>query len=266
MGKYFNVDVIPDCIAGDVSENNGTDDVGGGDIIFDWTAVDVPKGSCLLKSIVGYANAEDGASGAGSQTDFELLLAKSVNGVAPPSIGAINAPQTGCGELRHHVVGGVRLEGETSKGTLSKTTFGVVYTSPPGGTAANTSIGPQMVIDLEPESGTNVGYDKLYVAGFHVNGRNYGTGVLLDLAADADLDASATPVSEIAVDGVDATKIFSIGDQVYVADLNTPIPGVLTKVEPLLLTFSETNSTVDISNNDELLNANPIRLKFGFES
>ena len=265
MGKYFNVDVIPDCTAGDVSNNNGGD-VTGGNIIFDWTAVDVPKGSCLLKSIVGFVNSEDGAYGTGSVTDYELLLAKSVNGVAPPSLGTINALQTGCGELRHHVVGGIRLEGAANKGTLSKTTFGIVYTSPAGGSAADTNIGPQMVIDLEPESGTNVGYDKLYVAGFQISTRAYGTGVLLGLAGDADLDASTTPVSEIAVGGVDATKIFSIGDQVYVADLDTPIPGVLTKVEPLLLTFSETNSTVDISDNDELLNANPIRLKFGFES
>ena len=261
MGKYFNVDVIPDCIAGDVSENNGSTDVGGGEIIFDWTAVDVPKGSCLLKSIVGYVNAEDGAYGGGSLTDYELLLAKSVNGVAPPSIGAINAAQTGCGELRHHIVGGVRLEGEANKGTLTKTTFGVVYTAPPGGTAANTSIGPQMVIDLEPESGTNVGYDKLYVAGFQVTARNYGTGVL----ADGAVDASSAQSTTITVKTVDATKLFSPGDQVYVMDLDTPIPGTLTKVEATTLTFSEANTTVDIADGDELLNANPIRLKFGFE-
>jgi len=264
MGKYFNVDVIPDCIAGDVSDNNGSTDVGAGDIIFGWTAVDVPKGACLLKSVVAYVNAEDGTYGAGSVTDFELLLAKSVNGVVPPSIGDINGLQTSCGELRHHLVAGIRLEGAANKGTLSKTTFGLVYTSATSG-GADTNIGPDVVIDLEPESGTNVGYDKLYVAGFQVTARNWGTGVSLDLAADANLDASATPVSEIAVEGIDATKIFSVGDQVYVADLDTPIPGVLTKVEPLLLTFSETNSTVDIDNNDELLNANPIRLKFGFE-
>ena len=128
-----------------------------------------------------------------------------------------------------------------------------------------TSIGPSFIIDLEPASGTNVGYDTLYVAGLQVTARNYGTGVLLNLAGGAALDASATPVSEIAVDGVDATKIFSVGDQVYVHDLDTPIPGTLTKVEPLLLTFSEANSTVDIANNDELLNANPIRIKLGFE-
>ena len=262
MGKYFNVDVIPDCIAGDVSDNNGTDDVGAGEIIFDWTAVDVPKGSCLLKSIVGFVNSEDGAYGAGSVTDYELLLAKSVSGVAPPSIGTINAVQTSCGELRHHVVGGIRLEGAANKGTLSKTTFGIVYTSPAGGSAADTNIGPQMVIDLEPESGTNVGYDKLYVAGFQVSARNYGTGVL----ADGAVDASSAQSTTITVKTVDATKLFSPGDQVYVMNLDTPIPGTLTKVEATTLTFSEANTTVDIADGDELLNANPIRLKFGFES
>ena len=110
MGKYFNVDVIPDCIAGDVSDNNGTADVGAGDIIFGWTAVDVPKGSCLLKNITAYVNGEDGAYSAGSLTDYELIFAKSVDGVAPPSIGDINGVQSGCGELRHHLVGSARLE------------------------------------------------------------------------------------------------------------------------------------------------------------
>ena len=261
MGKYFNVDVIPDCIGRDVSDNNGTADVAGGDIIFNWTAVDVPKGSCLLKNVTAYINGEDGAL-AGSAIDYELVFAKSVSGVVPPDLGVIGAAQTACGELRHHLVGGVRLEGEAAKGTLSKTPFGVVYNSNYAG-GADTSIGPGFVIDLEPTSGTNVGYDKLYVAGFHVSARNYGTGVLLN---ESTIDASANPTSTIIVDGVDARKIFSVGDQVYVMDLDTPIPGTLTKVEELLLTFSEENSTVDITENDELLNANPIRIRLGFES
>tara|TARA_R110000737_G_scaffold16079_1_gene33080 strand:+ start:44 stop:838 length:795 start_codon:yes stop_codon:yes gene_type:complete len=263
MSKYFNIDVIPDCIGGTIASNNGAD-VGAGDIIFNWKAVDVPKGSCILKNVSAYVNSEDGAYGSGSVTDYELVFAKSVNGVAPPALGVINAAQTACGELRHHFVGGIRLEGELAKGTLSKTAFGLLYNSGESG-GAGTNIGPPIIIDLEPESGTNVGYDKLYVAGFQISTRAYGTGVLLDLADDAALDASATPVSEIAVDGVDARKIFSVGDQVYVADLDTPIPGTLTKVEELLLTFSEENSTVDIANDDELINANPIRIRLGFE-
>jgi len=258
MGKYFNVDVVPDCIGGDVSDNNGGD-VGNGDIIFDWTAVDVPKGACMLKSVTAYVNAEDGANGAGSLTDYELVFAKSVNGVAPPTLGDINTVQSACGELRHHFVTGVRLESAGGSGTLAKTTFGVLFSTGISG-GANTNMGCNVVIDLE--RGTNVGYDTLYVAAFQISARNYGTGVLLN---ESTINASANPTSTIIVDGVDATKIFSVGDQVYVMDLDTPIPGVLTKVEPLLLTFSEVNSTVDISNNDELLNANPIRIKLGFE-
>ena len=61
MGKFFTVEVLPDCINGDVSDNNGTDDLGAGDLRFDWTAVDVPKGSCLLRSITAFVNGEDGA-------------------------------------------------------------------------------------------------------------------------------------------------------------------------------------------------------------
>tara|TARA_R110001606_G_scaffold225774_1_gene373868 strand:- start:312 stop:1106 length:795 start_codon:yes stop_codon:yes gene_type:complete len=263
MSKYFNVDVIPDCIAGDVSDNNGGD-VDAGDIVFDWTAVDVPKGSCLLRSVGAYVNGEDGVGQGGSVTDYELIFAKSVDGVAPPTIGVINNAQTGCGALRSHFVGGIRLEGDVAKGTLSKTTFGSIFNSGPAG-GADTNVGVGFVIDLEPSSGANVGYDTLYVAGFQSAARNYGTGVLLDQAGDADYDASADLQTSYIVDGVDATKIFSVGDQVYVADLDTPIPGTLTKVEPLLLTFSEVNSTVDISNNDELLNANPIRIRLGFE-
>tara|TARA_R110000787_G_scaffold129002_1_gene240786 strand:- start:310 stop:1098 length:789 start_codon:yes stop_codon:yes gene_type:complete len=261
MNKYFNVDVIPDCIAGDISDNDGSVDVGAGDILFDWTAVDVPKGSSMLRSIAAYANGEDGAI-ANSTSDIELVFARSVNGVAPPSIGVTNGVQTACGALRHHFVGFSRLEGAAATGTLSKLTFGVGYMN---SSTNPTGFGLPLVIDLEPTSGTNVGYDTLYVAAFLVTARNFGTGVLLDQAGDADYDASEDLQNSYIVDGVDATKIFSVGDQVYVGDLDTPIPGVLTKVEPLLLTFSETNSTVDISNNDELLNANPIRFKLGFE-
>ena len=264
MGKYFNVDLIPDCIAGDVSQNNGSVDVGAGDIIFDWTAVDVPKGGSALVSISAVVNAEDGAYGSGSLVDLELMFAKSINGTAPPSLGAINAAQTTGGAMRSHIIGSARLESTNAFATISKAAFHVVYTNSSHATGNNTASGSNtpIVMDLEPESGTNVGFDKLYVACFQVAARNYGTGVLLN---QSDIDASAAPTNSITVDGTDATKIFSVGDQVYVHDLDTPIPGTLTAVTSTTLTFSETNSTVDISEDDELLNANPIRIKLGFE-
>ena len=259
MSKFFTVDVLPDCINGDVSDNNGTADVGAGDIVFDWTAVDVPKGSCLLRSITAFVNGENGAI-AGSAVDYELLLAKSKNGVAPTSLGTINAGISSIAS-KDQIIGGIRLEGEAGKGTLSKTVFGVVYQQGVNG-GADTNIGPNIVIDLEPESGTSVGYDTLYVAGVHVGARNYGTGVLLNLSGD--LDASAAPATSYIVDGVDATKIFSVGDAVYVTSSDVSI-GNVTAVSALLLTLDTTNSTIDIADDEEFLNANPIRIKLGFE-
>ena len=258
MGKFFNVDVNPDIVDSDISEAFG--DIAGNDIVFDWTAVDVRKGSCMLRSITAFVNAEDGAYGSGSLTDYELVFARSIDGVAPPTMGATNAAQTGCFPLRHHYIGSVMLDSVITKATVTNLAFGVGYVS---GTNPSQDFnnGLPLVIDLEPESGTNVGYDKLYVMGFQMATRNYNTNVLADGAVDASSALSTT----ITVKTVDATKLFSVGDTVYVMDLDTQIPGTLTKVEATTLTFSTANTTVDIADGDELINANPIRLKLGFE-
>ena len=92
-----------------------------------------------------------------------------------------------------------------------------------------------------------------------------GTGVLLDMAGDEDIDASEDTPTTITVDGADPRKAFQVGDQVYVHDLDTPIPGTIASMTSTTITFSEANSTVDISNNDEMMCATPIKLIFGFE-
>ena len=262
MGKFFSVNVNPDCINGDVSENNGTDDIGAGEIVFDWTAVDVPNGTSLLRSIIAVANGEDGSL-TSSAIDLELLFAKSIDNVAPPSLGAINtapgATISGTNSWSNHVVGAFRLEGATAAGTLGKTPHRVVYTAP--GNNADTNLGGPTVMDTEANTGTTKGFGKLYVAAIHVSGRNYGTGVLVDGAVDASSAQSTT----VTVKTVDARKLFSIGDQVYVVGNDTPIPGTLTKVEATTLTFSTANTTVDMSDGVELLNANPYKIKLGFE-
>ena len=260
MGKFFSVDANPDCIGGAVANNNGTDDVGAGDIIFNWTALDVPNGTSMLRSILAVANGEDGAI-AGSAVDIEILFAKSIDGVAPPSLGVINAAPTvnGTNSWSKHLVGAYRLESAAGDGTLGKLPFRVVYSA--AGQGADSNLGFQSIMDTEPNTGTNIGFGKLYIAGILASARNYGTNVLADGAVDASSAGSTT----ITVKTGDARKIFNVGDQVYVMDLDTPIPGILTKVEDVTLTFSEANTTVDIADGDELLNANPFKIKLGFE-
>ena len=266
MGKFFTVDVKPDIINGDISDikaagapaSTGNTDVDAGDLIFDWTAVDVPKGGCMLRSVTAIVNAEDAVYGSGSLTDYHLIFAKSVNGEAPTSMGVTNGVQTGGFDLGGHHVGSVVIESTAATGTISNTAFHVVYHSSDN---SATGGGLPLVIDLDHTSGTNVGYDKLYVCGFQLAARHYSTGVIFD----GTVDASSAQSTTVNVKTVDATKIFSIGDQVYVHDLDTPIPGTLTKVEATKLTFSEANTTVDITDDDEAMNANPIKIKLGFE-
>ena len=264
MGKFFNVDVVPDCIAGDISDNPGSGDVAAGSVIFGWTAVDVPKGSCMLRSITATVNAEDGAYGSGSLVDLELLLAKSIDSVAPPSIGTIGAAPTcnGSTNWARHLVGAYRLESEAFHGTLVKTPFRVVYSGPGG--SADTNVGwSNTVIDLGPDNGTNTGYDRLYVAGIQNTARHYGTGVLVNGAITSD---TATTIT---VDGTDVRKIFCIGDEVYIQSVDTALGTIKS------MTHDGTDGTItlnaaiaggtDLTDNHELLNANPWRFKFGFE-
>jgi len=262
MRQFLTVDVIPDCIAGDVSDNNGSVDIGVGDVIFDWTAIDVPVGSGMIQSISAIVNAEDAAYGSGSLTDYELLFARSLRNTAPPSLGTIGASADGVG-WQEHLVGAAQIESTAGVGTLQYTDFHVVYNTATTGNGGNGGRGATLplVYQLDHTVNTTRGFDKLYVAAIQVRARNYGTGVL----ADGAVDASSAQSTTITVKTVDARKIFSVGDQVYVHDLDTPIPGTLTKVEETTLTFSVANTTVDIADEDELLTANPIRIKLGIQ-
>jgi len=262
MGKFFNVDLNPDVVAEDISvliaTNKAHTDVAANDIIFNWQAIDVPKGSCMLRSISAIINGEDGAYGSGSLTDYELIFARSVNGVAPPSIGLTNSTGQLCFALRHHYIGSIMLDSVAAKTHVTNLGFHVGLVSGVN-PSQDFNSGLPLVIDLEPESGTNVGYDKLYVCGFQLAARHYCTAVTVDGAITSD---TATTIT---VADMDATKIFSKGDTVYLHDVDT----ALGTVKSVSATSIELNAAIaggtDLADDDELVNANPIKIKLGFE-
>ena len=264
MGKFFNVDVRPDIINGNVAlvqNSNKSDlDIGAGELVFDWVEVDVPKGSSMLRSITAFVNGEDGAI-ANSVSDIELVFAKSINGEAPTSMGAVNGAQTGGFDLRQHWIGGARIEGVAAQGTLSKLAFGVGYIAASMGndSTGKGGDGLPLVIDLESKSGTNVGYDKLYVCGFLITARHFSTGVIVNGAITSDAEDTIT------VDGVDAVKIFSPGDTVYLHDVNAALGTVKSVSTNSIVLNAAIAGGTDLDDDDELLNANPFYFKLGFE-
>ena len=247
QNKFFTVTATPDIINGDISDffsggsgSSSATDMDAEDVVFDWTAIDVPKG-------------------------VNLLIAKAFDGKVPESLGAPNTAADG-GHLRANLIGTFKLDNTddktmTAAGPLPGGQFYTVNGNATAAAAPNWGNALPFVINCSG-SGTNSGYDKIYIACV-IRGaaRHFGTNVLANGAVDADATNSRT----ITVKTTDARLAFSVGDKVYIHTSDTPIPGTLTKVEATKLHFTVANSTIDIADDDEIVCANPFRINLGFE-
>ena len=259
MSKYFTVRVTPDVINGDVSTVIGAQTpsatdapFANKDILFDWTAFDIPKGAARLVSVSAYVMGEDG--GEQTDTDIHLVFATAKNGEAPTSLGAVNAAQTAGFDLPDHILGGFKLEGTTEgSGTIQGPAFGNVYIASPNN--ANGSV-QTLVLEGDPATGTNVGFDKIYVAGFAGGTIDFSTGVKPDAQATTSTDT-------ISVDGTDARKCFQVGDTVYTNTDDTPLGTVKSLTDTSIVLNA--NLAAQVEDNEEIVNANPIKLVLGFE-
>jgi hypothetical protein len=132
--------------------------------------------------------------------------------------------------------------------------FGDFFTSTYGGGAAGAQL--PVILEGEPASGQNVGYDIIYVAAFVVGAVDFSTGVKPTAQATTSTDT-------IAVDGVDPRKCFQIGDTVYTNTDDTALGTVksMTSSEIVL----NANLAAQVEDNEEIVNANPVRVVFGFE-
>lgn len=279
--KYFQVTITPDCIMGDISDFFTSDDgvdLAADDLIADWTAVDIPKGTNSLRSLSLIVNNVDGGT-ANPATDFILVFAKEANNVAPGSIkgdGFGHAPAFS-GNIREHIIGAIKVEGTAPDvvGIIPtiNDTFGFTMHQIGEGTATNPSTTANvstmplpMILDLDPNSGTNVGYDKLYVALINMTGtHSFETNVLANYASGAP---SADTTTTIVVDTNDPRKLFSVGDTIYngTTDGTTDVAiGVIKSLPDANTIELEAKNAVAIANNEEIINGNPIRIKLGFE-
>ena len=278
--KYFTVEVKPDIVMGDVSDVYASDDgidLNPDDLISDWTAVDVPRGANAIRNLSLIVNNADGGN-VNPATDFVLIFAKEANGVAPGSIkgsGFGNAPAFN-GNIREHVIGAIKIEG-TAADTVGiiptiNDTFGFTMHQIGPGTATNSTttsnistIPLPMIIDLEPTSGTNVGFDKLYVALINSTGtHSFETNVLADYSSGAPAADSTTT---IVVKTTDPRLLFSVGDSVYNGTKHGSTDTAIGVVKSLTATSIEleANNAVAIADEDEIINGNPIRIMLGFE-
>lgn len=227
------------------------------DAMFDWTPIQIPKGSCALASISGYImgkNGDDQATGG----ILDLFFAKSINGVAPPTIGTINLTITKANAVafRRHLIGYMSLDmderTDSTDPLASYNAFGLAFNS-----TVNNSYNP-IIMQGEALSG-DTGFQTIYVAGAAQAAFDFGTGVFCDGENAADNLAividNGSGAASIALDTL------AIGDEVVLAN-DTRI-GAITALTNVLMTVDAAPAT--LADGAEIVPKFPLRLTFGWE-
>ena len=256
QGKYFSKTIRPIIPVASLIDSNKTDKpFSASDILFDWFALDIPKGPARLSSISAMIRGED--EGLQTARDFLIYFAKSdADGTAPASLGTENDSASGLGYYNNLL--GFQLvdisEIETRLDRVSLATMGTA-----GGDATGRHV--NLVLQGEPDSGTNVGYDKIYVAamGGASNTWDFSTGVI----ANGAVTAGAASTFDVTSGGSDANIVFAPGDLICVHDSDTAIGTVKSVTANNIVLESATG--VNIANNDEIINVRPITVILGFE-
>ena len=243
VSKYFTVTVKPTITASILA--GGT--VASGDILFDWTSFDIPKGAASLMSVTVLMRGTDGAR----QTDraFDLYFAKTVDGVEPGSLGTLSATANGA-RYQNHLIGATHIHTDDFKDGLD-----IMSVASSGHGAAATQI-PSVVLTGEPETGTNVGFDKLYVACVSAGALDFRSTVQCD-------GIQATSQAVLTVKTTSALTNFAVGDVLHDED-DRAMGTVLTvdSATQMPMAANLANATV---NNKDLYNINPVTLILSFE-
>ena len=228
------------------------------DVLFDWTSFEIPKGTCAIRSL--FATFSGTNASATNGKNFDLLFAKSINGVAPPSLGDSNDAKSviKTTAARPWIIAYLGIDASEFEDAGDGLVGYNVLGSGKGSTDISTRP-PFVIIEGEPEYNSTSGYQTVWVAGIAGATLDFGTGV--NIAGDNAADNLA-----IDVDNTDADDVFAIGDTVIAFDADgsgeTTI-GDVTAVTDAIVTVDAAGTL--IADDDELCLLSPMVFRFGFE-
>lgn len=228
------------------------------DLLFDWTAFDIPNGTAELVNISGTIMGTDGADQAGELINF--IFAKDIDGVAPPSLGTVNSAVTAESAIkcRNHILGYVNIDREQTDAQLdSMISYNLLGRS---FVSSDQAPNPQIMLTGETSS---VGVQRIYVAATAESLLNFGTSVLVAGAHSED-DMTIT-VDDGSAGNSNAAKVFAVGDELFAADASNSgnlvgSVGTVSAVTATLITISGATCPA-IGDNQEIGNIHPISLK-----
>jgi hypothetical protein len=241
MSKFFTVTVKPTIAASKQALGAFSDN----DVLFDWTAFDVPRGACRLINTTIFSR---GADGTPPSHQVHMYFAKSIKKVAPSSVGTIHA--TASGTLYYN-----NLLSATILAVNDQVT-GLDYIQA-GMQHFNRQGAAPIILQGELDSGTNVGYDKLYVAGLSGDGTpSFASTIQVDTE-------TSTSSPNIVVKTTQARKLFDVGDVIH--DEDDQLIGTIKTVQSDTQIILEENCANVSAVNKDLYVLNPITIQFMFE-
>ena len=259
--NYHLTTVIPNV---DIAPGTVFDD---GDIVFNWTPFEIPTGTAALVNITIQQFGRDGVASALNE-DMHLYFAKSINGVAPTTLGNVHAnpddaAATAC---RRNIIGSTFIDRSSMTDLGSLVSFNILSNT---NTAANVSEGGiTTILQGDPTYSSTTGYQTIWVAGA---GNQTGTGgewlfdtsIASNEADSANVAANMTGASvALVTSGTDPRKVFAPGD-IAIGSTGGPTMEVVSVDSATAMTVKNISEQLD---NAEIINPrNPFTFIFGFK-
>ena len=257
-GKYYLTEEIKPNIdtLGNVAYTND-------DVLFDWTPFNIPRGTAAIRSFMFKIA---GTNGAAQTQNFDLFFAKSIDGVAPPTLGDANDEKDAIHTqtarpyiISHHGVDSSLVE-DVGNGLVA---YNVLGNGKPETDLSQFAM--PIIIEGEPEHCSVQGFQTIYVAAIAHGGFDFGTGVALNQVGNQAISTSAV---DLVTSGTDPRIVFAIGDEVVsfvAANGSSPkqIGKVVSMADNVSLKVDAVAEAFD--HTTEICNRNPITMRFGFE-
>ena len=234
---YFNSSAIKPLVLASAQNAAFAD----GDIVFDWTGFELPRGTSKLLGATIKIRSKGDADSTVQPAGVDLLFAKGpVPDATPTSLGTANGEVTNFAST--DIVGAMPFAAADAFGLRT------LYQS--------TVSSSELVLEPNGNSGANVGVDKFYVAGLAAGALNFVTTCSVN-GAQADSQAVLT------VQTVDPALFMAVGDVVH--DIDDRLMGTIASFDSTTQMTMAANLSVASVDEKNIYNINPIEIILHFQ-
>jgi len=246
MGKYFSVTKKIEVAA---SKQHAAG-FGAGDVIADWQAIQIPKGSSILRSLTVLIRPKGDATPTMNNSAVSVIFSKTNT----HSLGTVNAA------VSHapfpDIIGYVKMV----NGSFILNVFNSTAVATTGNSGDDERAGIPLVLTGDPDSGDNVGYDTIYV-GIVANGAPDFQSI--NAVNEANFGAGTQTVITMDGSSMDVREHFVAGDVLHAQD--DAVLGTVASVDSATQITLTAANTAAIAEDDIIYNLHPITLVLGLE-